>query len=320
MVGDDDQSIYGWRGADLRNILEFQRDFPAARLVRLEENYRSTRPILEAANSVIAAQLGPARQDAVDPARRAASRSPWCAPPTSATRPSGWCASSSTRARSGEHGFGEMAVLLRTNAQTRAFEEELRRCGVPYRVVGAVSFYERREVKDLLALPAAGGQPATTTQAFRRAVAVPRRGIGETEPGGADPCGDAVGLVAVAHGRGGRPACRSCGPRRARAWSSSPRDLDAMRAELARLQPAEALRGDRRAHRVTSAYLLEEDETGPERVENVTELLNAAAAWSEEWGARAGRRGRQEDAPIERFLAADGAHQRRRGGARPRTA
>ncbi len=295
VVGDDDQSIYGWRGADLRNILEFQRDFPAARLVRLEENYRSTRPILEAANSVIAANAGRLGKtlwtqrpggEPIAVVRAADDRdeAEWLVREFVA------------RARAGVHTFGEMAVLLRTNAQTRAFEDELRRQAVPYRVVGAVSFYERREVKDLLAYLRLVANP-DDDEAFRRAVAVPRRGIGETSlvalAQAAALWGWSLARTAAAAGR--VPELRAKAREGLEQFAAF---LASLAADVGALQPAEALRAIV-ARTGLEAYLLEEDETGPERVENVAELVNAAAAWSEEQGAAPDE---DQGTPVERFL------------------
>ena len=295
VVGDDDQSIYGWRGADLRNILEFQRDFPAARLVRLEENYRSTRPILEAANSVIAANAG--RLGKTLWTQRPGGE------PITVVRASDdrdeaeWLVREFvSRARDGRHAFAEMAVLLRTNAQTRAFEEELRRQAVPYRVVGAVSFYERREVKDLLAYLRLVGNP-DDDEAFRRAVAVPRRGIGETS---LVALGKAAGQWGWSLARTAAAANRisDLRPKARESFEQFAAFLVALTADVRTLQPAEALRAVV-ARIGFEAHLLEEDETGPERLENVAELLNAAAAWSEELGAVADD---EAGTPVERFL------------------
>ncbi|MGD0991305.1 MAG: UvrD-helicase domain-containing protein [Gemmatimonadales bacterium] len=299
VVGDDDQSIYGWRGADLRNILEFQRDFPGAKLVRLEENYRSTGGILDAANSVIAPNTGRlgktlfTRREGGEPitmVRAADERdeAEWLVKEFVA------------RARRGEHAFEEMVVLVRTNAQTRAFEEELRRGGVPYRVVGAVSFYERREVKDLLAHLRLVVNPDDDA-AFRRAIAVPRRGIGEQSlevlARWATTWGWSLARTAAAAGR--LPELR---PKAREALAQFAAALDATRAELKDLQPAEALRAIV-ARTGIEQFLLEEDETGPERLENVSELLNAAQAWSEEFGAVVEEDRPEGETPIARFVA-----------------
>ena len=179
VVGDDDQSIYGWRGADIRNILDFEKDFPDAHVVRLEENYRSTPPILALANVVISANTdrmgktlratrsGGERVTVVRAARRArrgrlAGRGD-CAV---SARPTGWQ-------------LRDFAVLYRTNAQSRALEEALRRHAMPYRLVGAVRFYDRREIRDLMGYLKLIANPADD-EAFRRAIAVPRRGVGDT--------------------------------------------------------------------------------------------------------------------------------------------
>ena len=302
VVGDDDQSIYGWRGADLRNILEFQRDYPGARLVRLEQNYRSTQAILEAANSVIAPNRGRLGKTLFTRREGGEPLTVVCA--ADERDEAEWLVREFLeRARRGEHGFDEMAVLLRTNAQTRAFEEELRRCGVPYRVVGAVSFYDRREVKDVLAHLRLVVNPDDDA-AFRRAIAAPRRGIGdqslEVLTRSAAQWGWSLSRTAAAAGR-----LAELRPKAREALEQYARELEAMRAELAGLQPAEALRGIV-ARTGFEGFLLEEDETGPERVENVAELITAAAAWSEEWGAQLpdGEELQEEEGtPIERFLA-----------------
>jgi len=177
VVGDDDQAIYGWRGADIRNILDFERDFPSARVVRLEENYRSTAPILSLANDVIVR----------NEARRGKTLRP--------TRTGGEpvvlleCADDRDEAeaiaeavqqwRASRGALRDCAVLYRTNSQSRAMEEAMRRAAIPYRLVGAVRFYDRREIKDLVAWLRLVANPADD-EAFRRARGAPTRGVGET--------------------------------------------------------------------------------------------------------------------------------------------
>ncbi|MGQ0715115.1 MAG: ATP-dependent helicase [Gemmatimonadaceae bacterium] len=178
VVGDDDQSIYGWRGADIRNILDFEKDFPNARVVRLEENYRSMPPILAVANVVIAGNQA-RRGKTLRPTRTGGERvatvgalderdeAEWIAEEIEArlaVEPDLTCR--------------DVAILYRTNAQSRALEDALRRRGVPYRIIGAVRFYDRREIRDLMAYLKLIANPADD-EAFARAVAVPRRGLGE---------------------------------------------------------------------------------------------------------------------------------------------
>jgi DNA helicase-2/ATP-dependent DNA helicase PcrA len=179
VVGDDDQSIYGWRGADIRNILDFEKDFPDASLVRLEENYRSTQRILQAANRVIAENVrrkGKTLRTARDEGERLtlvevgdeADEAEWVGKEIR------------TRlAMDPERSPREFVILYRTNSQSRALEEALRREGLPYRIVGGQRFYERREVKDVLAYLRLIASPRDD-EAFLRIVNVPRRGIGDT--------------------------------------------------------------------------------------------------------------------------------------------
>ncbi|HJQ21607.1 MAG TPA: UvrD-helicase domain-containing protein [Gemmatimonadaceae bacterium] len=178
VVGDDDQSIYGWRGADIRNILDFTKDFPSAAVVRLEENYRSTPPILDLANVIISANtsrmgktLRPTRSggERVTVVRALDERDE-----------AEWVLNDilSRRAQRGVM-LRDVAVLYRTNAQSRALEEACRRHTVPYRLVGTVRFYDRREIRDLMAYLRLIANP-DDDEAFRRAVGAPRRGIGDT--------------------------------------------------------------------------------------------------------------------------------------------
>ncbi|MBC7801600.1 MAG: UvrD-helicase domain-containing protein, partial [Gemmatimonadaceae bacterium] len=177
-VGDDDQSIYSWRGAEVENILRFEKDFPGARIVKLESNYRSTAPILATAAGLIAHNEGrlgktlrPGRNDAAgdkvsviglwdsdEEARMVGDRI-------------------ASLRRDGER-LSEMAILVRTSAQTRAFEERMITLGIPYRVVGGLRFYERAEIRDAIAYMRVLHQPADDL-AFERIVNVPRRGVGE---------------------------------------------------------------------------------------------------------------------------------------------
>ena len=177
VVGDDDQSIFGWRGADVRNILNFQKDYPEARSVTLEQNYRSTQVILDAAHAVI--KHNPDR----------AAKRLW-------THTSGGeqvrlisvydeqeealAVTGEIEMLIGREGFSlsDCAVLYRTNAQSRAFEDVLLRRGIPYRLVGGLRFYERREVKDVLAYLRLIANPRDSVS-FGRVVNVPRRKIGD---------------------------------------------------------------------------------------------------------------------------------------------
>ena len=177
VVGDDDQSIYGFRGADLSNILDFERDYPGCRIIRLEQNYRSTKRILEAASGVIAHNVGRKgkrlwtqngegeplvffqAQDGEEEAHFIAE------------------AIASLAAEEGRS-FDDFAVFYRTNAQSRALEDALRRRLIPYVIVGGLRFYERKEVKDILAYLRVIANPSDEVS-LKRIFNVPPRGIGK---------------------------------------------------------------------------------------------------------------------------------------------
>jgi DNA helicase-2/ATP-dependent DNA helicase PcrA len=191
VVGDSDQSIYRFRGADIRNILEFERSFPDTTVVKLEQNYRSTGNILEAANAIIAnnatrkpkslwtaAGAGPnvKRYRASDEHDEAA-----------------WVAAQAARFHREGLGWGEIAVFYRTNAQSRVLEEELGSRAVAYQVVGATGFYERREVKDVLAYLQVVMNPSDEVS-LKRILNVPRRGVGATSVARLETWAQARGL------------------------------------------------------------------------------------------------------------------------------
>jgi DNA helicase-2/ATP-dependent DNA helicase PcrA len=178
VVGDSDQSIYGWRGADVKNILEFERAFPDSTVVVLDQNYRSTQTILDAANAVIAHNLARKPKDLWTSQGEGEQVVRFVA--EDEHDEGSWLASEVVRLRR-EQGYrwGDVAVFYRTNAQSRAIEEELVRQGIPYRVVGGARFYERREVKDMLAYLHAIINPEDEIS-LKRVLNVPRRGVGDT--------------------------------------------------------------------------------------------------------------------------------------------
>ncbi len=179
VVGDPDQSIYAWRGADIRNILDFETAFPGARVVPLEENYRSTSTILDAANAVIVEN--PDRPEKTLRTTRGPGERITLLEAFDETDEARWIVEEiEARVRNEPaRSYADCAVLYRTNAQARALEDQFRRAGVPYQVVGGVRFYERREIQDVLAYLRLISNPRDDT-AFDRIVNVPRRGIGLT--------------------------------------------------------------------------------------------------------------------------------------------
>jgi DNA helicase-2/ATP-dependent DNA helicase PcrA len=177
VVGDADQSIYAFRGATIRNIEEFTRDFPDATVIMLEQNYRSTQNILAAANAVISRNSGRMPKNLWSDLGDGPPITGYVA--DSEHDEAAFVAEEVDRlSDAGEATPGQVAVFYRTNAQSRVFEEVFIRAGMPYRVVGGVRFYERREVRDLLAYLRLIANPADEVS-LRRVLNVPRRGIGE---------------------------------------------------------------------------------------------------------------------------------------------
>jgi DNA helicase-2/ATP-dependent DNA helicase PcrA len=293
-VGDDDQSIYGWRGADVRNMQDFLRDFPGVKLVRLEENYRSTRIVLDAANGVIAENAGRIGKTLIT--RRRGGEPVTLLAAADERDEAEWVVRElERRSAAAEHRYAEMAVLYRTNSQSRALEEAFRRAGIPYRLIGAISFYERREVKDLLAYLRLVSNPSDD-EAFLRAVSVPRRGLGETSLAVLGQAAVAWGkpLLAAARGADMVPDLR---PNVRGAFRSFAGFIDGLVERAAHLPPADVLEQVIRAIDY-EAMLHAEGPEGADRWENVRELVASAADWSEEVTDDP-----DVGTPLERFLA-----------------
>ncbi len=177
VVGDDDQSIYSWRGADLRNILEFESDFPEAHVVKLEQNYRSVGNILAAANAVIASNQHRKHKKLFTASGQGDKINIYMA---SDERDEGrWIAGEIEKRRSSGMSYDDMAVFYRTNAQSRMLEDMLLRAGVHYRIVGGTRFFDRAEIRDVMAYLTLVVNPADDLAA-KRVINVPRRGIGKT--------------------------------------------------------------------------------------------------------------------------------------------
>ena len=176
VVGDDDQSIYGWRGADIRNILDFEKDFPGAKLIRLEQNYRSTTPILQAANAVISHNSG-RKGKTLFTTRKGGE--PIQLKRCISEREEAMYVADTIDDLLATYKLSDFAVLYRTNAQSRALEEEFMKKQIAYRVVGGIKFYDRKEVKDLVAYLRFLQNPQDSISLFR-ILNVPKRGIGAT--------------------------------------------------------------------------------------------------------------------------------------------
>ena len=176
VVGDSDQSIYAFRGADIRNIQDFEQDFPNAKTIMLEQNYRSTQTILDAANAVIAHNEGRKPKKLWTALGKGEPIVGYAA--DNAQQEAAWIASEIARLHA-EHGiaYSDMAVMYRANAQSRSLEEALINAGLPYQLIGGTRFYERREIKDAIAYLQAIVNPADDVN-MRRILNVPKRGLG----------------------------------------------------------------------------------------------------------------------------------------------
>ena len=295
VVGDADQSIYAFRGATIRNIEEFEQDYPDARTILLEQNYRSTQTILRAANAVIARNEGRRKKnlwsDTGDGARIIGYVG------DNEHDEASFVARSIDRLGD-DHGVrpGDVAVFYRTNAQSRALEEVFVRVGLPYKVVGGTRFYERREVKDALAYLRVLSNPSDTVN-LRRIVNVPKRGIGDR----AEAC---IGALAE---RERIPFVAALG-RPEDAPGIATRSVAAIKGFTTLLEDLGRVRDDEdagvsdllEAVLDRSGYLVElrashdpQDET---RVENLAELVAVAREFDEE------RRGTGEVISLEDFL------------------
>ncbi|HZU19400.1 MAG TPA: UvrD-helicase domain-containing protein [Candidatus Dormibacteraeota bacterium] len=273
VVGDDDQSIYGWRGADVRNILDFEKDYPEARVVRLEQNYRSTQPILDAAYHVIRHNRERAEKRLWTD-RRGGERVVQVQL-YNEIEEAEFVADEIARLQRREgRRLAEMAVLYRINAQSRAFEDVFGRRRIPYRLVGGVRFWERREVKDLLSYLRLAHNPSDAVS-FARVVNVPRRKLGpvtvEAVMARAAEAGTSI-LEVLAEPRSipGLPAQALAGLERFR------RQLESVRAVLGALPPSQLIDHVLEVMGLEAHY---RDGTpqGDARLENLRELRGLAA-------------------------------------------
>ena len=178
VVGDDDQSVYGWRGADIQNILDFERDYPEAKVIKLEQNYRSTQKILDAANAVV--RNNETRKEKSLWTENSEGQSVVCYLGNDERDEASYVVERIKRLHELEgRPFNEFVVLYRTNAQSRAIEERLMKAATPYRVFSGLKFYQRMEIKDILAYLRVLYNPSDQVS-FARVLGVPKRGLGDS--------------------------------------------------------------------------------------------------------------------------------------------
>jgi len=278
VVGDEDQSIYRWRGADLNNVLDFQKDFPGAKVVRLEQNYRSTQPILSAAGSLVAnnrQRLGKSLWTDLDGGEQ-----PTFVQCATDREEAEWVAKKIGEIDAEAEGpaLTDIAVLYRTNAQSRQFEEAFIRCRIPHLVVGGQRFFARREVRDVLAYLQL--LVRDDDLALRRAIATPSRGIGpktlESLAGVAPDTTAAAALRQLAAHDDSQRAFADAGfsPAAGERLAAFGRLLADLRTTAASTSVAELIRIT--VQRSGIAVLLEREENTEERLANIGELVAAA--------------------------------------------
>ncbi|MBP5454044.1 MAG: UvrD-helicase domain-containing protein, partial [Lachnospiraceae bacterium] len=278
VVGDDDQSIYKFRGANIRNILDFEKYFPEAKVVKLEQNYRSVQNILDAANSVI--RNNASRKD----------KSLWSKKPegerihfrrfdTAYEEAEYVVDEIKSYVNQGDSLYNENAILYRTNAQSRMIEEKLVKSNVPYVIVGGINFYSRREIKDLLAYLKTIDN-ARDDVACRRIINVPKRGIGATS---------VTKLQAVADERGVSFFDAVCHPEWADIKGSTADKLKSFANMIFRFRAINEEMGPKKCLTEVldvSDYIsqmeCDSEEEAEERVENIEELVSKVASYEEE--------------------------------------
>ncbi len=279
VVGDEDQSIYRFRGAEIRNILDFEHDHDATEVIRLEQNYRSTGTIIQAASAVIANNKYRKGKTLWTQNPDGEKIEVYAAPDDRAEAV--WVAQR-LRGLEDRVPFEECAVLYRTNAQSRQVEEIFRRDRIPYQIVGSVQFYERKEIKDLLAYLKLAVNPADNVS-FRRIVNTPPRGIGGTTIGRIEDVSRTVGLplLEAAH----HAVHEDFLPTRSAKQLAGFLELAADFRRRAEEQPVAALL-DHLVDALNYADYLEKTYAGQgaERMENVEALISAAVEYAEEEG------------------------------------
>ncbi len=272
-VGDDDQSIYGWRGAEVGNILKFEQDFPGAEVIRLEQNYRSTPEILAAAAHLIAhnrGRLGKTLWTAAGTGEPIRLRGLW-----DGEQEARFVADEIEAAQRAGTRLSEVAVLVRAGFQTREFEERFIAIGLPYRVIGGPRFYERQEIRDAMAYLRLIQRPEDDL-AFERIVNTPRRGIGPTTLQTLHQFGRDREIPLMASVRE-LVASDALKPAARRALDGLVRDFDRWRAEAARLTHTELAKIVLDESGYTAMWQADKSPDAPGRLENLRELIVAMA-------------------------------------------
>ncbi|HEX9019913.1 MAG TPA: DNA helicase PcrA [Nitrospirota bacterium] len=287
VVGDDDQSIYKFRGADISNILNFEKDYPDAKVIKLEQNYRSTRNILDAAGAVVSRNVGRKPKELWTEKRGGDKILRYKA--VDEKDEARHICRTIQQEVDGGRSLRQIAVLYRTNAQSRALEDALRDRGIPYRIFGGLRFYDRKEIKDIIAYLRVLHNPADSVS-LRRVINVPARGIGDTTIDKIEKTAarEGVGLyqaAANADSAGITPSAR----KKLREFIGI---MERMRADLGTMTITDLVR--RIIHETGYGAALEQEKTVESRIriENLSELLTATEDFQEQ----------NRDASLSAFL------------------
>ena len=277
VVGDDDQCIYQWRGADIKNILGFEKDYPEAKVIKLEQNYRSKANILNAANGVIANNVG-RKAKRLWTENEEGEKIAFHQFETGFDEADYVAKDIRSKVREGMYHYGDCAVLYRTNAQSRLFEERFITASIPYKIVGGVNFYSRREIKDLLAYLKTIDN-AMDDLAVRRIINVPKRGIGATTLSRVQDYADENGLtfynalkMAEEIGTIGRASAKI------RPFVML---IQSMRSKLPYISVSELLQEIIEETGYVRELEAENTEEAQQRIENIDELISKAVTYEE---------------------------------------
>ncbi len=283
VVGDPDQSIYAFRGADVRNILDFRDDYPEAKIYRLELNYRSVSSVLELANTIITANQGRLEKN-LKPVK-GAGESVKLYRATDHRAEADFVARQVEQLQAKDLTPNSFAVLYRTNSQSRVLEESLRRAGIPAKIVGGVGFYERREVKDMLSYARAALNPADDI-AWRRVLNRPKRGIGKTSE-------DNLTAWAARHTARFSDAVRQSeevlrGTPAVKRIAEFAGLMDDLKEAAESLPAAQFLKAVMDQSGYMQSLKDEKSFEAQGRIENLDELISAVTEWQEETGGSIG--------------------------------
>ncbi|MGI6707035.1 MAG: DNA helicase PcrA [Clostridia bacterium] len=279
VVGDDDQSIYGWRGANIQNILDFEKDFPDAHVIKLEQNYRSSRIILDAANHVIQNNYG-RKQKRLWTNRKGGSRITLFKSANEHEEAQYVCEQIEQRVSEGKNRLSDFCILYRVHAQSRVIEEMLMRFGIPYRIYGGLRFYDRKEIKDILAFLRIIINPADNVS-LKRIINTPKRGIGDTtiqqlEDLAAEKQDSMFGCLLDIDNASGRISVRTI--KRLRDFTSLIRKLMAFKESMGLKEFVECLLEETG---YLKQFLDQNTDEAKSRIENIREFVGAVKEYEE---------------------------------------